>query len=78
MEIAVPTSLDAGEKKAGGRAGRVPPMLGKLCVHVAEFLPPGDSWKKEGDLLFFIMAFSSRGAVLYEYFTFTFLRLKIL
>jgi hypothetical protein len=26
MEIAVPTSLDAGEKKAGGRAGRV------LCV----------------------------------------------
>jgi hypothetical protein len=25
MEIAVPTSLDAGEKKAGGRAGRVPP-----------------------------------------------------
>jgi hypothetical protein len=29
-EIAVPTSLDAGEKKAGGRrAGRVPPRLGK-------------------------------------------------
>jgi Na+/melibiose symporter-like transporter len=28
-DIVVPTILDAGEKKAGGRAGRVPPRLGK-------------------------------------------------